>query len=101
MNKVTIPIFIQYEPVDPWNTEKSNAHAGMQFEVSMFKNSHMAEFKKMDLEVEIPSGWDPTEKIVGMLREKKRLATEEFTAKVAEINESLEKYLALESNHEE
>ena len=101
MSKITIPIFIHYEPVDSWNMKESNVHAGMQFEVSMYKSSDMARFTEMMLEVEIPFNWDPTEKIVGMLREKKRLATEEFATKIAEINESLEKYLALESNHEE
>ena len=96
---VKIPVYICYEPADRWNQDGPNVYSGLQFEASMYGNSAtMVEYERRILEVVIPAGWDATAGIVGLLNKKKEQATQEFKEKIVEINEQLQKYLALGEN---
>ena len=83
--------FINYRPASYPGEKEFAFHA---FEMRDFGYVTVMPFA---IEVEIPAGFDPRANLVEALQEKKREVMAEFGKRITQLDEQINKYLALEA----
>jgi hypothetical protein len=89
--KIKTTIYIYYAKY-LWEEEATYAF----YSIKIDDTEYMTCVGSQELEIEVPSDYDPTAQRLAALQKEKEKAQEEFSKKVAGINERISKLQALE-----
>ena len=97
--QISIPGFITASPPEDWEANDTNVFDGLAFRFTNWKplsTSGRVLVCEHELTFELPTGWDPRPGQIAALEAKKEELKQEFSKRVAQINQQIAQLQAIE-----